>query len=140
MTKFLKVFLYILILGLIIIPVLIWYFWRQDYYGSIYLKHVSEIDGCTPYDFLIDVKSPTIVELSWKTKDECSTYIKLEPGEHITTRAQVIYSIDGNLPQKEHHFTLGGLTPNKVYSLIVVAGSFEYGIDGDVIHLRLGDR
>lgn len=87
------------------------------------------VEGCTPFN--VEVKrgeKENSVDISWKSKDECSGYILY--GKEMRGLDMVGVDLLNEVQSKEHTVTISSLVSTKRYYFTIISNGISYGKGG----------
>lgn len=86
------------------------------------------VDSCTPYDVSNESIGKDYIKFTWKTKEECISYLRLSktPSEV----GELVVGDTGLSPSRQHSSEVKNLRPNSTYYVLFYAGENEYGLEG----------
>lgn len=87
------------------------------------------IDGCNPYNVEINKGDKEhSVEISWKSKKECSAYIIY--GSEMKNLNLIGIDLNNEIKSREHVVILNSLVSSKTYFFSIVSEGITYGKNG----------
>lgn len=117
---------WIIIVGaFLILPLVVYLF----VFKSSASQDLTYVEGCIPFNVEIKKgREKNSVDISWKSKEECSSYILY--GKEMRGLEMVGVDLVNDTQSKEHTVTITSLVSTRKYYFAIVSNGVSYGKEG----------
>lgn len=114
----------------LILAILGYFFYRDIVVAEFVVQDVD----CVPRNYNIDEVTNSTVKISWKTTDECVSYLVY--GESYDETDSLGTGEGGFIRLMNHEVSLSGLKPGSLYYMYISSGDVLYGKSGGGVQVK----
>lgn len=137
MVKILRAIVIISGILVIIIPIaisLLWTQYLQQYNDA--QQAATQLDKCTPYDFLIRSDADEKVSVSWRTTDNCTGFVMIAPDQSsFSSLSKKVIPFQGSTATTYFVAQIPRADVNENNFMVIVSNGTMYGLNENAIKI-----
>ncbi|WKZ30327.1 MAG: hypothetical protein QY314_00960 [Candidatus Dojkabacteria bacterium] len=138
MIKIVKIVLVLSGIAVIVIPIAMTFVWNKYITETQSQRLASQtIEKCTPHDFQVQNNEEEKLVVTWKTKDQCVTYLLLSAlPNQFSTQSEKVLAFQGSTPTTDFMAHVPRAVLKESPYMVIVSNDILYGIQESAISVE----